>query len=120
VRRAVQQLDLAFGVSLAAAALALLLSLLFAGDRLAALGRIAFGLAIAMIALMALLLIAQGWVASMASDDGARVTLGAIVEAVSQALRLAVVALAVGGLLLAGIVAGLCSLRGALGHRVIG
>jgi hypothetical protein len=120
IRRAVQQLDLAFWLSLAAAAFSLILSLALAVDRLAAFGRITFGLAIAMIAFIALLLVTQGWIASMAEDDGARVTLGAIVEAISQSLRLAAVALALGGLLLAGIVAGLCALRGSLGHGVIG
>lgn len=120
IRRAAQQLDLALALSLAAAVVALLLSLALAGDRLAAFGRVAFGLAVAMIALIALMLVAQGWIANMADDDGGRVTLAAIVEAVSQSLRLAAVGLALAGLLLAGIAAGLCALRGSLGPRVMG
>jgi hypothetical protein len=112
VRRAVTELDRAFWVSLAAAILSFFLSLILAPDRLAALGRIAFGLALAMIALIALILIAQQWLMSSAADDGAGVMVVAIVEAISQGLRLAAVGLAVAGLLLAGIFAGLCALRG--------
>jgi hypothetical protein len=112
IRRAVQQLDLAFWASLAAAVMSLLFAIALAGDRLAAVSRVAFGLSVAMIALIALMVIGQQWLASRAGSDGAQVALGAIVDAVSQGLRLAAVGLALAGLLLAGVFAGLCALRG--------
>ena len=112
VRRVVQHLELTFWLALAAAALSFILSVALAADRLAAVGRVAFGLAIAMVALIAAMLVSQQWVASAAPDDGARATLTAVVEALTQGLRLAAVSLALAGLLLGGIFTGLCALRG--------
>jgi hypothetical protein len=112
IRRAVQELDIAFWGSLAGVAISLLLSIAFAPDRLAAVGRIAFGLAIAMVALIALLLVAQGALAASTGAAGGNAVVTAIADAISQNLRLAAIGLALGGLLLAGAFAGLCALRG--------
>jgi hypothetical protein len=112
IRRAAQQLDVNFWASLAAAVFSFILSVSLATDRLAAVGRIGFGLAIAMVALIAAMLATQQGMASAAPDNGARVTLTAVIEAVTQGLRLAAVGLALAGLLLGGIFTGLCALRG--------
>jgi hypothetical protein len=112
VRRGVERLDLAFGTALAVALLSLILSVVLAPDRLAAIGRAGFGLAIAMIGLMALMLVAQAWLAGEAGADGGGVAVGAILDAISQGLRISTVALALLGLLLAGLCTGLRALRG--------
>jgi hypothetical protein len=111
VRRAIQNLNAAFWGSLAVALVALLLSVAFAPDRLAALGRAAFGLGIAMIVLIAAMLVGQRWAATRVMTSGAGSTLEAVLEAISQNLRFSAVVLAVGGLILAGIFSGLCALR---------
>lgn len=112
IRRAVQQLDITFWGSLAGAVVSLLLAIAFAPDRLAAVGRIAFGLAVAMVALIALLLVGQGALAASTGEAGGNAVVTAIADAISQGLRLAAIGLALGGLLLAGAFAGLCALRG--------
>ena len=118
VRQAMARLDVAFWVALALTVLALLLSVGLAPDRLAAIGRAGFGLGIAMITLIALMLVAQAWLAGAAGDGGG-VAVGAILDAVSQGLRVSAVALALGGLLVAGIFAGLRALRGSMTRRVV-
>jgi hypothetical protein len=117
VRRGVAQLDLAFWTALAVALLSLILSVVLARDRLAAIGRAGFGLAIAMVGLMALLLVAQAWLTGQAGADGGGVAVGAILDAISQGLRLSTVALALLGLLLAGLCTGLRALRGSAIRR---
>jgi hypothetical protein len=112
VRRGVERLDLAFGTALAVALLSLILSVVLAPDRLAAIGRAGFGLAIAMIGLMALMLVAQAWLAGEAGADGGGVAVGAILDAISQGLRVSTIALALLGLLVAGLCTGLRALRG--------
>src|SRR5215212_5151400 len=116
VRRGLMRLDLAFTTALAVALLALILSVGLALDRLAAIGRAGFGLAIAMISLMALMLVTQGWLAGKAGADGG-VAIDAILDAISQGLRVSAIALALLGLLVAGICTGLRALRGSSARR---
>ena len=116
VRRAIGQLDLTFWVALAVTVLALLLSVGLAPDRLAAIGRAGFGLGIAMITLMALMLVTQAWLAGAAGDGGG-VAVGAILDAISQELRVSAVGLALVGLLVAGVFTGLRALRGSMTRR---
>ncbi len=118
VRRAMAQLGLAFWMALAVTVLALLLSIGLAPDRLAAIGRAGFGLGIAMIALMTLMLVTQAWLAGAAGDGGG-VAIGAILDAISQGLRVSAVALALAGLLVAGVFTGLRALRGSMTRRSV-
>ena len=118
VRRALHRLDLAFGTALVVALLSLILSVVLARDRLAAIGRAGFGLAITMIGLMALMLVTETWLAGAAGADGG-VAVGAILDAISQGLRLSTVALALLGLLVAGLCAGLRALRGSATRRAV-
>jgi len=117
VRRGLARLDLAFWTALAVALLSLILSVGLARDRLAAIGRAGFGLAIAMVGLMALMLVAQAWLTGQAGADGGDVAVGAILDAISQGLRVSTVALALLGLLLAGLCTGLRALRGSPTRR---
>ena len=119
VRRGMERLDLAFGIALAVALLSLILSVWLAPGRLVAIGRAGFGLAIAMVALMALMLVAQAWLAGAAGVDGGGVAVGAILDAISQGLRVSTVALALLGLLLAGLCAGLHALRRSAIRRTV-
>jgi hypothetical protein len=119
LRRGLVRLDLAFGIALAVALLSLLLSVGLAPDRLTAIGRAGFGLAIAMVGLMALMLVAQAWLAAEAGADGGGVAVGAILDAISQGLRASTVALALLGLLLAGLCTGLRALRGSATRRIV-
>ena len=116
VRQAIARLDLAFWVALAVTVLALLLSVGLAADRLAAIGRAGFGLGIAMITLMALMVVTQAWLAGAAGDGGG-VAIGAILDAISQGLRVSAVGLALVGLLVAGVFTGLRALRGSMTRR---
>jgi len=118
VRRGMERLDLAFWTALAVALLALILSVGLATDRLAAIGRAGFGLAIAMVGLMALMLVTQTWLAGRAGADGG-VAAGAILDAISQGLRVSTVALALLGLLVAGFCTGLRALRGNATRRTL-
>jgi hypothetical protein len=119
VRRGLARLDLAFWSALIVALLALILSLGLAPDRLAAIGRAGFGLAIAMVGLMALMLVAQAWLTGAAGADGGGVAVGAILDAISQGLRISSVALALLGLLVAGICTGLHALRWSATRRPV-
>lgn len=111
VRLAAARLDLAFAASLAAAVAALAISIGLARDRLAAMGRAGFGLVVGMIVLIALMVIAERWLIGAAGSAGGGVAIGIILDAVSQQLRAAAVGLAVAGLLIAGMFAGLHGLR---------
>lgn len=119
IRLGVGRLDLAFWAALAVAVLSLSLSVALAPDRLVAIGRAGFALAIAMVALMGLLLVAQTWLAGAAGADGGGVAVSAILDSISQGLRLSVVALALLGLLAAGIFSGLRALRGSTPRRMV-
>ena len=77
-----------------------------------------FGLAITMVGLMALMLVAQAWLTGQAGADGG-VAVGAILDAISQGLRVSTVALALLGLLLAGLCTGLRALRGSATRRTM-
>ena len=118
VRRGMERLDLAFGTALAVALLSLILSLGLEPDRLATIGRAGFGLAIAMVGLMALMLVAQAWLTGQAGANGG-VAVGAILDAISQGLRVSTVGLALLGLLLAGLCTGLRVLRGSATRRTV-
>jgi hypothetical protein len=118
VRRGLMRLDLAFTTALTMALLSLILSVGLAIDRLAAIGRAGFGLAIAMIGLMALMLVTQGWLSGKAGADGG-VAVDAILDAISQGLRVSAIALALLGLLVAGICTGLRTLRGGSSRRTV-
>jgi hypothetical protein len=118
VRRGLMRLDLAFTTALVVALLSLILSVGLALDRLAAIGRAGLGLAIAMIGLMALMLVAQGWLTGNAGADGG-VAIGAILDAISQGLRVSTVGLALLGLLAAGLCTGLRALRGNATRRTL-
>jgi hypothetical protein len=117
IRLALGRLTLTFWTAVIAAAVALVLTVVVAPDRLAALARVGFGLAVAMAAAIALMLVAQTWAASVAGAGG-RVVVAVIVEAISQRLRVAAVGLALAGLLLAGICGGLHALRGSTARRM--
>ena len=118
VRRGLMRLDLAFTTALVVALFSLILSVGLAPDRLAAIGRAGFGLAIAMIGLMALMLVTQGWLTGNAGADGG-VAIGAILDAISQGLRVSTVGLALLGLLVAGLCTGLRALRGNATRRTL-
>jgi hypothetical protein len=117
VRRALQWLDISFMTALAVTVIALVLALILAPDRLALLARAGFGLAVMMAILIALLLIAQGWATSSPTTPGSGALIGAILDAVSQGLRISAIGLALIGLLVAGICAGLRSLQRSLPGR---
>lgn len=119
IRREVQQLTLVFWGSLAIAVIALALAVGLAPDRLVALARAGFGLAIAMIALIGLLLVAEAWVAGAAAASGGSMVVEAILETVTQGLRVMAVALAVAGLVVAGVFTGLAALRRSSSRRVV-
>jgi hypothetical protein len=119
VRRGLARLDPAFGTALVVALVSLILSVGLASDRLAAIGRAGFGLAIAMVGLMALMLVAQAWLAGQAGANGGGVAIGAILDAISQGLRVSTVALALLGLLVAGLCTGLRALRGSATRRAL-
>ena len=118
VRRGLERLDLAFGIALVVALLSLILSVGLAPDRLAAIGRAGFGLAIAMVGLMAGMLVVQAWLTGQAGADGG-VAVGAILDAISQGLRISTVALALLGLLVAGLCTGLHTLRRGATRRAV-
>lgn len=118
VRRGLERLDLAFGIALVVAILSLILSVGLARDRLVAIGRAGFGLAIAMVGLMAAMLVVQAWLTGQAGADGG-VAVGAILDAISQGLRVSTVALALLGLLVAGLCTGLHALRRSATRRTV-
>src|SRR5690606_21500516 len=89
VRQALLNLNQAFIVATVLAAAAAIASLVLAGDRLQALMRLCFGLAIGATLLIASLLLAEGWAVGQAGTQAATVALEAIVEATTQSLRVA-------------------------------
>jgi hypothetical protein len=111
LRFALQRLDFTFGGALAVVVIALILSLVLAPDRLALLARAGFGLAVMMVVLIALMLVTQGWAMSSSPTPGSGALIAAILDAVSQGLRLSAIGLALVGLVLAGIFTGLRSLQ---------
>ena len=117
VRRALQWLDVTFMTALAAVVITLLLALGLAPDRLVMLARAGFGLAVTMVLLIALMLVAQGWATSSAATPGSGALIGAILDAVSQGLRLVAIGSALAGLVLAGIFAALHALQRSLPGR---
>ena len=117
VRRALQWLDVTFAAALAVVVIALLLALVLAPDRLAMLARAGFGLAVMMALLIALMVIAQGWATSSPTTPGRGVLIGAILDAVSQGLRLSAIGLALVGLVIAAVGTGLHSLQRSLPGR---
>jgi hypothetical protein len=119
VRRGLERLDLAFGGALAVTLLSLILSVVLARDRLATIGRAGFGLTIAMIGLMALLLVTQAWLVGQAGANGGGVAVGAILDAISQGIRVSTIGLALLGLLVAGLCAGLHALRRGASRRAV-
>jgi len=118
VRRGLMRLDLAFTTALVVALFSLILSVGLALDRLAAIGRAGFGLVIAMIGLMALMLVTQGWLTGQTGADGG-VAIGAILDAISQGLRVSTIGLALLGLFVAGLCTGLRALRGNATRRTL-
>ncbi len=114
VRRALMDLDRAFIVSTVVALLGAILSLALAGDRLRALMRLCFGLAIGATILIAALLLAQWWSAGQSGNQASAVALEAILDAATQGLRVASIAAAAISLLLAALFAGLGALRGSV------
>jgi hypothetical protein len=117
VRRATRQLNLVFWALLAVTLATLALTVALAPDRLAAIARAAFGLAIGMAVLMTLILVAQGWAVSAAALDGGGAVTGAILESITQSLRLLAVALAGAGLAVAAAFTGLASVRQGISRR---
>lgn len=118
IRLAVGRLDLASWLALGIAVAALILSIVVAPDRLAAIARVGFGLAIGMVVLITLMLAGQLW--AVGAGDTRRAVLGAILDAISQPLRFGAVILALIGLLGAALFAGLCALRGSATRRATG
>lgn len=117
VRRALLDLDRAFIISAVVALLGAVLGLALAGDRLRALMRLCFGLAIGATLLIAVLLLAQGWAAGQSGSQASAVALEAILDAATQSLRVASIAAAAVSLLLAALFAGLGALRGSVSRR---
>lgn len=120
IRRVLQQLALISWGSLAGAVLALILAVGLGDERLRVIARAGFGLAVAMVILIALLLVSEGMAAKAAGDGGGDVVLIAIADAVSQGLRVAAICLALVGLVLAGIFAGLSALARSAVRRGVG
>ena len=114
VRSALLDLDRAFIVATAVAALGAILSIALAGDRVRALKRLFFGLAIGATVLIAALLLGQWWAAGQAGSQASAVALEAIMDAATQGLRVASIAAAAISLLLAALFAGLGALRGSV------
>ena len=68
---------------------------------------------------MTLMLVAQAWLAAEAGADGGGVAVGAILDAISQGLRVSTVGLALLGLLVAGLCTGLHALRRGASRRAV-
>jgi hypothetical protein len=117
VRRALLELDQAFYISAVAALLGAVLGIALAGDRLRALTRLCFGLAIGATLLIATLLLAQGWAAGQSGSQASAAALEAILDAATQRLRVASIAAAAVSLLLAALFAGLGALRGSVSRQ---
>ncbi len=117
VRRALLDLDRAFIISTVLALLGAALGIGLAGDRLRALMRLSFGLAIGATLLIAALLLAQGWAAGQSGSQASAAALEAVLDAATQSLRVASIAAAAVSLLLAALFAGLGALRGSVSRR---
>lgn len=109
IRLVLSRLDLAFAAAVAAALISLVLTIGLAPDRLAAIARSGFALALGMVVLIAAIVAGEAWLATGSGNGGA--VIAAILDGVSQGLRLATIALALAGLVIAGIFAGLAALR---------
>lgn len=103
IREAAARVEVVFIVTLAVTLVSLILSLGLAADRLAASTRASFGLTLAMVALIALMLAVQGWVIGETGPEGGAAVAGVILDAISQGVRVAAVGLALLGLVLAGL-----------------
>lgn len=103
MREAAARVEVVFLVTLAVTLVSLILSLGLAADRLAASTRASFGLTLAMVALIALMLAVQGWVIGETGPEGGAAVAGVILDAISQGVRVAAVGLALLGLVLAGL-----------------
>jgi hypothetical protein len=110
-RDAVARLDLSFAATLAVAVAALVLAVAAAPARLAALARAGFALVLGMVVLIAAMVVTEGWLVGAAASAGGGVVVAVILDAVTQGLRVMAVALAVAGLLFAGLCGGLHALR---------
>jgi hypothetical protein len=110
IRLAAQRVELVFFATLSLALISVVLSIGLAPDRLAALIRASFGLTLAMLALIGVMLTAQGWVMGETGPEGGAAVAGVILDAISQGLRVAAVGLAIFGLLLAGALTGVRAL----------
>ncbi|MCA9862804.1 MAG: hypothetical protein R2853_06340 [Thermomicrobiales bacterium] len=117
VRRALRDLDRTFYAATAVVLLGAILSIALAGDRLRALTRLCFGLAIGATLLIAALLLGQAWAAGQSGGQASAVALEAILDAATQGLRVAAIAAAAISLLLAALFAGLGALRGSVSRR---
>jgi hypothetical protein len=120
VRRALQNLDRAFIVSAVVALVCAVLGIGLSGDRLRALMRLCFGLAIGATVLIAALVGAQWWAAGESGSQASAVLLEAVLDAVTQGLRVASIAAAAVSLLLAALFAGLGALRGSVARPAAG
>ena len=118
IREAAALLDRVFVLSIGITVAALALSLWLAPDRLGALARVGFGLTLAMVVLIALLLAIQGWVMGETGPEGGAAVAGVILDAISQGVRVAAIGLALLGLLLAGMFAAMRALAGGTIRRV--
>lgn len=114
VRRALLNLDRAFIASTVVALLGAAFSLALARDRLRALTRLCFGLAIGATVLIAALVLAQGWAAGQSGSQASAAALEAVLDAATQSLRVASIAAVAVSLLLAALFAGLGVLRGSV------
>lgn len=103
MRESASRVEVVFIVTLAVTLVSLILSLGLAADRLAASTRASFGLTLAMVALIALMLAVQGWVIGETGPEGGAAVAGVILDAISQGVRVAAVGLALLGLVLAGL-----------------
>lgn len=117
MREAAARVEVVFLVTLAVTLVSLILSLGLAADRLAALTRASFGLTLAMVALIALMLAVQGWVIGETGPEGGAAVAGVILDAISQGVRVAAVGLALLGLVLAGLFTAVSSLGAAAPRR---
>lgn len=114
LRWVLREVTIASWVSLGVAVFALVASVVLANDRWQALAREGFGLALGMVVLIALMVVAPGIAAQQVGSGAGGSVLLALTDALSQNLRLAAIGIAVVGLVLAGIFAGLGALaRGA-------
>lgn len=111
IRAAVAMLDLSLAATLSVAIIALILSVVIAPDRLGAVARAGFALVLGMLALIALMVVSEGWLVSAVGSVGGGAVVAVILDAVTQGLRVTAIALVMAGLLIAGLCGGLHALR---------